>query len=162
MSATAINSGRIDLSWGAATDNVAVTGYRIERCQGAGCTSFTQIAAPTGTATTYSDTSAAANTSYSYRVRAVDAVPNLGPYSNTATATTPSASGPTPVAAFAFDEGSGTSVVDASGSGNNGTVANTTWAATGRYGKALSFNGTSSRVTVPNSASLQLSTRDDP
>ena len=32
---------------------------------------------------------AAASTSYSYRVRAVDAVPNLGPYSTTATATTP-------------------------------------------------------------------------
>ena len=42
------------------TDNVGVTGYRIERCQGAGCTNFAQIAAPTGTGTTYSDTSAAA------------------------------------------------------------------------------------------------------
>ena len=94
LSATAISSGRIDLSWGAATDNVAVTGYRIERCQGAGCTTFTQIAAPTGTATTYSDTTAAANTSYSYRVRASDAAPNLGPYTNTATATTPNTSGP--------------------------------------------------------------------
>ena len=28
------------LSWGAATDNVGVTGYRMERCQGAGCTQF--------------------------------------------------------------------------------------------------------------------------
>ena len=157
LSATAINSGRIDLSWGAASDNVAVTGYRIERCQGAGCSSFAQIAAPTGTGTTYSDTSAAANTSYSYRVRAVDAVPNLGPYSNTATATTPSGSAPpTLVAAFAFDEGSGTSAADASGSGNSGTAANTTWAAAGKYGKALNFNGTSSRVTVPDAASLQL------
>ena len=32
-----------------------------------------------------------ASTSYSYRVRAVDAAPNLGPYSATATATTPAA-----------------------------------------------------------------------
>ena len=31
------------------------------------------------------------------------------------------------VAAYAFDEGSGTTVTDASGNGNNGTVANTTW-----------------------------------
>ena len=38
--------------------------------------------------TSYSDTSAAAGTSYSYRVRANDAALNLGPYSNTATATT--------------------------------------------------------------------------
>ena len=60
------------------------------------------------------------------------------------------------VAAFAFDEGSGSSIVDASGSGNNGTTANTTWAATGKYGKALSFNGTSSRVTIADAASLHL------
>ena len=53
------------------------------------------------------------------------------------------------VAAFSFDEGSGSTVADASGNGNNGTVANTTWAAAGKYGKALSFNGTSARVTVP-------------
>ncbi len=89
LSATAVSSGRVDLGWGAATDDTAVTGYRIERCQGAGCTSFSQIAAPTGTATSYSDTTAAADTSYSYRVRATDAATNLGPYSNTATATTP-------------------------------------------------------------------------
>ena len=50
------------------------------------------------------------------------------------------------------------SVADASGGGSTGTVANTTWAAAGKYGKALTFNGTSSRVTVPNSASLQLTT----
>jgi hypothetical protein len=30
------------LSWGAASDNVAVTGYHVERCQGSGCsTCFT-------------------------------------------------------------------------------------------------------------------------
>ena len=107
--------------------------------------------------TSYSDTTAAAGTSYSYRVRANDAATNLGPYTNTATATTPVPSGPTPVAAYAFDEGSGSTVADASGNGNNGTVANTTWAAAGKYGKAFSFNGTSSRVTVPDSASLHLS-----
>ena len=157
LSATAISATRVDLSWGAATDNIAVTGYQIERCQGTGCSSFAQIATTT-TATSYSDTTTAASTSYSYRVRANDAVPNFGPYTNTATATTPIQTGPTPVAAYAFDEGSGTTVTDLSGNGNNGTLANTTWATAGKYGGALSFNGTSSRVTVPNSASLQLST----
>ena len=48
-------------------------------------------------------------------------------------------------------------MADLSGNGNNGTVVNTSWATSGKYGNALSFNGTSSRVTVPNSASLQLS-----
>ena len=46
--------------------------------------------------------------------------------------------------------------MDASGSGNNGTAAQTTWTATGKYGGALSFNGASSRVTIPDSASLRL------
>ena len=48
-------------------------------------------------------------------------------------------------------------MADLSGNGNDGTVVNTSWATSGKYGNALSFNGTSSRVTVPNSASLQLS-----
>src|SRR4029077_9747524 len=139
-----------DLSWGAATDNVGVTGYHIERCQGAGCTSFTEIGTTTGTGTTYKDTSTAASTSYRYQVRANDAAGNLGPYSDPATATTPIATGPTPVAAYAFDEGSGTTVADGSGNGNNGTVANTSWSAGGKYGGALSFNGSSSLVTIPN------------
>src|ERR1700749_3398827 len=61
------------------------------------------------------------------------------------------------VAAYAFDEGSGTTVTDASGNGNNGTVSNTTWSTSGKYGGALSFNGTSSRVTSLSAASLKLS-----
>jgi sugar lactone lactonase YvrE len=58
-------------------------------------------------------------------------------------------------AAYAFDEGSGTNAKDAAGS-HNGTVESGSWVE-GKYGKALSFNGTSSCVSVPNSADLQLS-----
>jgi uncharacterized repeat protein (TIGR01451 family) len=87
LTASAVSSSEIDLSWGPATDDVAVTGYRVERCQGTGCTSFTQVATPSGT--TFSDTGRAAATSYSYRVRAADAAGNLGAFSNTASATTP-------------------------------------------------------------------------
>ena len=54
LTATASGSSQVNLSWTAATDNVGVTGYRVERCQGAGCTNFTQVATPTGT--TYNDT----------------------------------------------------------------------------------------------------------
>ena len=92
--ATAVGSTQINLSWTAATDNVAVTGYRVERCQGAGCTDFAEIATPT--ATTYSDTGLAPSTDYRYRVRATDAAGNLGSYSTIATATTPSAADTTP------------------------------------------------------------------
>ena len=61
------------------------------------------------------------------------------------------------VAAYSFDEGAGTAVGDASGSGNNGTVANTTWSTAGRFGGALSFNG-SSTVNIPDAPSLRLTT----
>jgi glucose/arabinose dehydrogenase/chitodextrinase len=86
LAATAISSTRIDLAWTAATDNVGVTEYRIERCLGSGCQSFVQIA--TTGATTYSNTGLASRTRYRYRVRAVDAALNVGPYSNIAAART--------------------------------------------------------------------------
>lgn len=89
VTATAASSTQINLSWTASTDNVGVTGYRIERCQGASCTTFAQIATPT--ATSYSDTGLTASTSYSYRIRATDAAGNLSTYSATASATTQSA-----------------------------------------------------------------------
>jgi hypothetical protein len=62
------------------------------------------------------------------------------------------------VAAYNFNEGSGTIVNDASGSGNNGTISGATWTTSGKYGNALSFNGSNSRVTVPDSSSLHLTT----
>ena len=62
------------------------------------------------------------------------------------------------VAAYGFDEGTGTTVSDRSGKGNNGVISSATWTATGRFGKALAFNGTSSWVTVADSASLDLTT----
>ena len=58
------------------------------------------------------------------------------------------------VAAYAFDEGSGTSVSDSSGNGNTGTVSGATWVSSGKFGKALSFNGSSALVSVPDAASL--------
>ncbi|HET7766158.1 MAG TPA: fibronectin type III domain-containing protein [Burkholderiales bacterium] len=87
--ATAVSSAQVNLTWDAATDDVGVTGYRVERCQGASCSNFAQIATPSGTS--FNDTAVAASTSYSYRVRAADAAGNLGSYSNTSTASTPAA-----------------------------------------------------------------------
>lgn len=59
------------------------------------------------------------------------------------------------VAAYSFNEGSGTTVTDLSGNGNNGVINGATWT-TGKYGGALSFNGSSSYVDLGNPASLQL------
>ena len=68
------------------------------------------------------------------------------------------AQGATPglVAAYSFDEGAGTTVADASGTGNAGTIGSATWTTQGKYGNALTFNGTSARVTVPDAPSLRL------
>ena len=94
--AMAGGTGQINLSWTASTDPTGVTQYLVERCQGAGCSSFAQIGTSTSPTTTYGDTGLAASTSYSYRVRATDAAGNLSQYSNTATTTT--VAGPTPTA----------------------------------------------------------------
>lgn len=60
------------------------------------------------------------------------------------------------VAAYGFEEGSGTNVFDTSGNTNNGTISHAIWT-TGKFGKALSFAGTNnSLVTVNDSASLHM------
>jgi len=155
LTATAAGAGRINLSWTASTDNVdGVSGYFVER-ENPGSSSFVQIG--TTTATTYSDTGLANNSTYSYRVRASDAAGNLSGYSNVASATTPVAN-PGLVAAYAFDAGTGTTVADASGNGHTGTIVNATWSTAGKYGDALSFNGTNARVDIPDAAALHLTT----
>ncbi len=156
LTAVAVSGTRIDVSWGPATDNVGVVGYRLERCQGANCTVFTKFGT-TITGTSFSDTSLSVATSYSYIVRAQDAAGNLGPYSNVGTATT-LATNPSLVTAYSFDEGTGTVVNDASGNGHTGTIQNATWTAAGKYGKALVFNGANAKVVVPDAASLHLTT----
>lgn len=86
LTATAVSSAQINLGWTAATDNVGVALYRVERCAGAACTNFVEVGTATGTS--HSDTALSALTTYRYRVRAADAAGNLSGYSNIATATT--------------------------------------------------------------------------
>ena len=62
------------------------------------------------------------------------------------------------MAAYGFEEVSGTTVADASGNGNNGTISNAVRIITGHSGNALQFNGENAWVTVNESASLDLST----
>ena len=62
------------------------------------------------------------------------------------------------VAAYSFNEGTGAVINDSSGKGNNGTMSNAAWTASGKFGTALSFNGTNAWVTVPDPPSLDLTT----
>ena len=62
------------------------------------------------------------------------------------------------VAAWAFDEGAGTSTADATGGGHTGTLSNAVWSASGKFGSAISFNGTSSLVRVADAPALDFTT----
>jgi len=86
LSATAVSSTRINLSW---TDNAGnESGFMIERCKNPNCTNFAQIAQIGANVTTFADTTVNKNTAYNYRVRAFNATGNSA-YSNTASAKTP-------------------------------------------------------------------------
>ena len=76
LAAVASGSSEVNLSWTAATDDVGVSLYEVERCQGAGCSGFVQVA--TTASTSLADTGLLASTSYSYRVRARDTAGQVG------------------------------------------------------------------------------------
>jgi fibronectin type 3 domain-containing protein len=84
LTATAVGPSQVDLAWGASTDNIGVTGYRIYR------DSVPII--DVGTVTSYSDTGVTGGTTYAYEVRALDAAGNASDPTNSASATTPAAS----------------------------------------------------------------------
>ena len=60
------------------------------------------------------------------------------------------------IAAYGFEEGGGTTTADSSGRGHTGTVSGVTWVTTGRFGKALSFDGVNDLVNVADSNALDL------
>ena len=140
LAAGAVSSSRVDLSWSAASDNVGVTGYEVERCQGAGCSSFAAVTTVSGL--TWSDTGRSAGTSYSYRVRARDAAGNRGAYSAAATAVTPAAvdnppSAPSGLAAAASGS-SGVNLSWTAATDDNGVVDRMRWSGVrGRAARGL-------------------------
>ena len=95
LAASATSASAISVGWtDASSDEDAFT---LERCQGAGCTTFAEVASlPAGT-TSYADSGLAADTSYTYRVRASNAAGSSA-WSDTATAVTQSPVVPPPSA----------------------------------------------------------------
>ena len=74
-------TAQITLAWQQAIDNVAVTGYEVERCRGVDCENFAQIG--TSKNTSFVNSTPPAPTVYRYRVRAIDAAGAVSKYSNT-------------------------------------------------------------------------------
>ncbi len=109
LDAQAASARRVDLSWVAATDDRGVTNYEILRDG--------QLLATTGDVTSYSDTTVAAQTTYEYTVRALDAAANRSAASNAARVTTPAA----PTSTLTFAPTADATVDQASQSSNYGS-----------------------------------------
>jgi len=62
------------------------------------------------------------------------------------------------VAAYSFDQTSGSVLNDISGNGNNGTITSASWSTTAKSGHSLNFNGTTATVSIPSSAALAFDT----
>ena len=91
LTAAAVSASQINLAW---TDNASnETGYTVERCTGASCSTFAQVASLPANTTSYQNTGLAASTTYRYRVRAFNGTLVSG-YSNVASATTQAGSVP--------------------------------------------------------------------
>lgn len=90
LTATAMSTTRIDLAWNASS---GATGYRVEKSSN-GSSGWNEIAQLNGSQVTYSDTTVSQQQTWFYRVRALN-TGGFSPYSNVASATTPTAPPPT-------------------------------------------------------------------
>ena len=81
LAALAVSPNQINLSWTAATDDTAVTGYRIYRDG--------TLIATLGNVLSFQNTGLTLSTLYSYTVEAIDAAGNASGQTGAATATTP-------------------------------------------------------------------------
>ena len=90
--ATSTSPSQINLTW---EDGAGESGYQIERCTGAGCSAFAQIAVVGSSVTTFANTSLTSATTYRYRVRSYNAS-GSSLYSNIGEAVTATAPPPAP------------------------------------------------------------------
>jgi len=85
LTATALSRSQINLTWTEAASNES--GFKIERCTGATCSNFVQIATVGANVTNFPNSGLKRNTSYRYRVRAYNGSGDSA-YSNIASAKT--------------------------------------------------------------------------
>jgi chitodextrinase len=138
LAVTGNTATSISLGWTASTDDTGVAGYNVY-ADGA--------AAGTTSATSFTVTGLTCSTGHQFQVEAFDAGGNTSPRASVSGSTTSCGTSPGLVAAYGFNEGSGTAANDASGNGNNGTIDGASWV-TGRNGGGLSFDGTNDQVSL--------------
>ena len=85
LTAQTVSASQINLNWTDASANE--DGFKVERCEGATCTNFAQIATVGTNVNTFSNTGLNRNTTYRYRVRAYNTSGDSN-YSNIASAKT--------------------------------------------------------------------------
>lgn len=98
LTATATGPTSVRLNWAASSDNVGVTGYQVYRDSAS-----TPLASLSGSATSYTDTTAAAEQTYTYTVSARDAAGNTAS-ATSAPVTTPAASSGATTTVLASDD----------------------------------------------------------
>jgi hypothetical protein len=163
LAATPVPSSRVDLTW---TDNAsAETAQVLQRSTDAAFSAPASIALGANVQS-YADSGRAAGTTYWYRVRAVDASDDSA-WSPVASATTAAApvsyatvvAVDRPVGWWRLGEASGTIAANQTG-GSAGTYAGgyllgqPSLLSTDTLNKAVTFNGSTGRVSVPSSAAL--------
>jgi hypothetical protein len=114
-------------------------------------TSSTSISS---TSTSSSSTTSTSTSSSSTSTAPPSTSTTATPTTSTSTSTVAGPSGL--VAAYGFEEASGASVLDASGSGNTGTISGATRSATGQFGRSVSFDGVADWIAVPDATPLDL------
>jgi hypothetical protein len=145
-------SGTITIA-ATASDNVAVAGVQFQLD---GTALGAERTAPPYSMSWISSTTS--NGTHTLSAVARDAAGNRSSASLDVTVSNTSSTPAGLVAAYSFNAGSGVQTVDSSGQGNTGTIAGATWTANGKFGSALSFDGTTARVTVADANSLDLTT----
>jgi len=146
-------AGRLDLSWTASTTVTNLAGYDVYRSSGA---AFTKLSASPLTGTTYSDTTTADGTTYTYKLTAVSSgsplLTSLDSTTVTATADATAPGAPTTVA-LANGGGAGNAYVNA---GNAGSLSISITLPAG------SLTTDSVKLTVSNGGNSVITTKAGP
>jgi hypothetical protein len=144
-------TGTINVS-ASASDNISVTGVQ-----------FLLDGALLGTEDTQSpysvswNTTTASSGNHTISARARDAAGNTTTSTSVAVTVSNPVSNTNLVASYGFNENGGTVLTDFSGKNNNGTLANgPVWTVAGKYGGALTFDGTNDLVNIADANTLDL------